>query len=54
VVLLYFSNATNILKTQHQNPEFGHKPDEIKENIQNYTLAFNWDETQKTIDFVVN
>ncbi len=51
VLLLYFSNATNILKTQHQNPEFGHKPDEIKKNLQNNTLAFNRGETQKTIRF---
>jgi hypothetical protein len=51
VVLLYFFNATNILKTQHQNPEFGHKQDEIKKILQNNSLAFNRGETQKTIRF---
>jgi hypothetical protein len=34
------------MKTQHQNPEFGHKQGEIKKTLQKRTLAFKGDDTQ--------
>jgi hypothetical protein len=35
-----------VMKTQHQNPEFGHKQGEIKKILQEQTLAFKGDDTQ--------
>ncbi len=35
-----------VMKTQHQNPEFGHKQGEIKKTLQEQTLAFKGDDTQ--------
>jgi hypothetical protein len=29
-----------VRKTQHQNPEFGHTPGDIKKNLQKSTIAF--------------
>ncbi len=47
------------MKTQHQNPEFGHTQGDIKKDLEKITLAFKGrgkggNETQKTIHFVVN
>jgi hypothetical protein len=35
-----------IMKTQHQNPEFGHKQGEIKKTLQKRTLVFKGDDNQ--------
>ncbi len=35
-----------LMKTQHQNPEFGHTQGEIKKTLQKRTLAFKGDDTQ--------
>jgi hypothetical protein len=44
-----------VRKTQHQNPEFGHTEGEIffkpTKDLKKSTLAFNGNETQKTINF---
>jgi hypothetical protein len=47
--LLHKRVILKVMKTQHQNPEFGVRLK--RKTLQKSTLAFKWGKTQKTINF---